>query len=107
MDDLVEVIAMGLCAKTAIQNGGSGHGHWWELGDEAKNIFREFAREHLWIDRRPHKVMTVEEYAAMPIIGWHEVCRDVDGFEGVGVRFLGLALSPAKSEATETKGPSA
>lgn len=41
------------------------------------------------LDRKPHKVMTPEEYAAMPIIGWHEVCRDVDGFGGVGIRFLG------------------
>lgn len=40
-------------------------------------------------DRRPHKTMTPEEYAAMPLIGWHEVCRDVDGFGGVGIRFLG------------------
>ena len=38
---------------------------------------------------KAHKVMTPEEYAAMPIKGWHEVCRDVDGFGGVGVRFLG------------------
>jgi len=42
-----------------------------------------------WNDRGPHKIMTPEEYAAMPIKGWHEVCRDVDGFGGVGVRFLG------------------
>lgn len=35
-----------------------------------------------------HKVMTAEEYAAMPLQGWHEVCRNVDGFGGVGVRFL-------------------
>jgi hypothetical protein len=39
--------------------------------------------------RKPHKVMTPEEYAAVPIIGWHEVCRDVDGRGGVGVRYLG------------------
>ncbi len=35
--------------------------------------------------------MTQEEYAGMPIVGWHEVCRDVDGAGGVGVRFLGDA----------------
>jgi hypothetical protein len=35
-----------------------------------------------------HKVMTPDEYAAMPLQGWHMVCRDVDGFGGVGVRFL-------------------
>ena len=40
-------------------------------------------------ERRAHKVMTPDEYAAMPLVGWHEVCRDVDGFGGVGVRFLG------------------
>ena len=40
--------------------------------------------------REPHKVMTPEEYAAMPIIGWHEVCRDVDGAGSVGIRYLGL-----------------
>lgn len=40
--------------------------------------------------RKAHKVMTPAEYAAMPIIGWHEVCRDVDGFGGVGVRFIGV-----------------
>lgn len=39
--------------------------------------------------RRPHLTMTSEEYAATPIIGWHEVCRDVDGFGGVGIRYLG------------------
>jgi len=40
---------------------------------------------------KAHKVMTPEEYAAMPIVGWHEVCRDFDGFGGVGVRFLGTS----------------
>ena len=40
-------------------------------------------------ERRAHKVMTPEEYAALPIIGWHEVCRDVDGFGGTGIRYLG------------------
>jgi hypothetical protein len=39
--------------------------------------------------RKAHKVMTPEEYAAMPIIGWHEVCRNVDGFGAIGIRFLG------------------
>lgn len=40
-------------------------------------------------DCEPHKVMTPEEYAAMPLKGWHMVCRDVDGFGGTGVRYLG------------------
>lgn len=42
-----------------------------------------------------HKVMTPEEYAGMPLIGWHEVCRDVDGCGAVGVRFLSSPLNPA------------
>jgi len=33
------------------------------------------------------RVMTPEEYAAMPIIGWHQVCKDFDGCGNVGVRF--------------------
>lgn len=33
------------------------------------------------------RVMTKEEYDAMPLIGWHEVCKDFDGFGNVGVRF--------------------
>lgn len=37
----------------------------------------------------PHKVMTAREYLDMPIIGWHEVCRQIDGQGGVGVRYLG------------------
>jgi hypothetical protein len=46
------------------------------------------ARRTIVTERRAHKVMTAEEYAATPIIGWHEVCRDVDGFGAVGVRYL-------------------
>lgn len=46
-------------------------------------------------DMRAHKVMTPEEYAAMPLSGWHEVCRDVDGFGGTDIRFLGLS-SPVR-----------
>jgi hypothetical protein len=37
---------------------------------------------------KAHKVMTPEEYASMTIVGWHEVCRDFDGFGGVGIRFI-------------------
>ncbi len=36
---------------------------------------------------KPHKVMTPEEYGAAPIVGWHEVCRNVDGCGSVGVRY--------------------
>ena len=39
-------------------------------------------------DRPAHKVMTPEEYTEMPIIGWHEVCRNVDNAGAVGVRFI-------------------
>lgn len=35
-----------------------------------------------------HHVMTREEYDAMLIKGWHEVCRDIDNAGNVGVRFL-------------------
>lgn len=57
---------------------------------------RALVIEHLWVngagcpmtDYKPHKTMTPEEYAAMPIIGWHEVCRNVDGCGGIGIRFL-------------------
>jgi hypothetical protein len=37
--------------------------------------------------------MTPAEYASMQIVGWHEVCRDIDGFGGVGIRYLGNARS--------------
>lgn len=33
------------------------------------------------------RVMAPEEYAAMPLIGWHIVCKDFDGFGAIGVRF--------------------
>jgi hypothetical protein len=35
-----------------------------------------------------HKIMTPEEYTALPLQGWHMVCKNVDGFGGVGVRYL-------------------
>lgn len=38
--------------------------------------------------RQAYKIMTREEYDAMPLIGWHEVCRDIDDAGNVGVRFL-------------------
>lgn len=37
---------------------------------------------------KAHKVMTPEEYAALPLVGWHMVCRDFDGFGGVAIRFI-------------------
>lgn len=56
---------------------------------EVGEMARHAGTEH----REAHKVMTPEEYAAMPISDWHEVCRDVDGCGGTGVRFLGLPLT--------------
>lgn len=37
---------------------------------------------------KAHKTMTSEEYDVTPIVGWHMVCRDYDGFGGTGVRFI-------------------
>lgn len=45
--ELVEIVAIGLCAKSAIEMGGPGHGRWWELGDDAKGVFRGLARVFL------------------------------------------------------------
>lgn len=42
------------------------------------------------VERRAHKCMTPEEYTEMKLIGWHMVCKDYDGFGGVGVIFLGI-----------------
>src|ERR1700680_3350449 len=54
------------------------------IGDHLKYKIMGWTKESAEAcERAPHKVMTPEEYAAMPIIGWHEVCRDVDGFGGV------------------------
>ena len=36
------------------------------------------------------KVMTPEEYAAVPIIGWHMVCKNFDGFGAIGIKYLGV-----------------
>ena len=35
------------------------------------------------------RVMTPEEYAAVPLVGWHMVCRDFDGFGAIGIKYLG------------------
>lgn len=48
---------------------------------------------------KPHKTMTPEEYAALKIKGWHMVCKDVDGFGGVGIRYL---PQPEKLERIES-----
>lgn len=36
---------------------------------------------------RAHKTMTAEEYLALNLQGWHEVCWRYDGHGGVGVRY--------------------
>lgn len=45
-------------------------------------------RTESWADTKAHRIMTREEYDAMPLKGWHEVCRDIDNAGNVGVRFL-------------------
>lgn len=73
----------------------------WEAGGAGKgiglNLLCEYESDNFgmrWEDKREdqpaHKVMTPEEYAATPLQGWHEVCRDVDGFGGVGIRYRGV-----------------
>lgn len=54
-------------------------------------------------ERIAHKVMTPEEYAAMPLKGWHQVCRDVDGFGGVGIRYLGEPLRHPEQGASDAR----
>lgn len=44
------------------------------------------------MSEKPHKIMTPEEYAALPIRGWHRVCRDIDGAGNVGVQFDGVIV---------------
>ena len=64
----------------------------WNGGSKDAAMAEAKARDDAVISAKQkfkaHKVMTPEEYAAMPIVGWHEVCRDYDGFGGVGIRFL-------------------
>ena len=56
----------------------------------ARDVKRAAERVDEWEHgRKPHKTMTAEEYLAANIKGWHEVCWNVDGFGGVGVRYLG------------------
>lgn len=49
---------------------------------------------------RPHRTVTPEEYTAMPIAGWHRVCRNVDGAGNVGVAFR-LCDTPSETLSTE------
>lgn len=59
------------------------------LRDELQALWTA-ARASAKAERKPHLTMTPEEYAAMKINGWHEICRDIDGFGGVGIRYLGV-----------------
>lgn len=72
----------------------------WNGGSKESAMAEAAKRDELVIlakqRLKAHKVMTPEEYAALPIVGWHEVCKDFDGFGGVGVRFM--ALPPAQRE---------
>lgn len=49
-------------------------------------------------DDRPHRIMTREEYNALPLQGWHMVCHDVDGSGSTGVRYLSGPRTPAEDE---------
>ena len=76
--------------KNGVEHQGTDEGEVYASGvfDRVEAVLRG---EHY----NAHKVMTPEEYAGMPLIGWHEVCRDVDGCGAVGVRFLSSPLTPA------------
>lgn len=60
------------------------------LGLAAYDLGLLAARASAEAERKAHLAMTPDEYTAMSITGWHEVCRNVDGHGGVGVRFLGI-----------------
>lgn len=51
---------------------------------------------------RAHKTMTAEEYLALNLKGWHEVCWRYDGAGGVGVRYLTDGILPTEPDS----GPS-
>lgn len=38
-------------------------------------------------DSTAHRVMTPEEYSALKLIGWHSVCKNVDGLGSIGIRY--------------------
>lgn len=81
-----------------------------EIGEVEPDLNRESILDQIsaWrplVEVRAHKTMTPEEYAAMPIVGWHMVCRDYDGFGGTGVRFITNGVLDAES-VSPTKEPS-
>lgn len=75
------------------RNHGLATGHGDTLADIIREIDGQISRP-----RKPHKTMTTAEYYSFSIIGWHEVCRDVDGFGGVGIRSLGADGQLARDE---------
>lgn len=52
---------------------------------------------------KAHKVMTPEEYAAWDIKGWHLVCKNYDGFGGVGMQMITDGVLPLHDHSVECK----
>jgi hypothetical protein len=66
----------------------------WNGGSKEAAMEEARKRQEEWDEAKrlkAHKIMTPEEYAALPLQGWHMVCKDIDGFGGIGVRYLGDA----------------
>lgn len=65
------------------------------------------AYERWW--KEAHKRMTFEEYMALPLVGWHKVCKNIDGMGGIGVQYLpqtaehGPNVRPGKDRRTGSK----
>ncbi len=97
---------IGLLVQSESSMLGLAHAHGYRCPDELVQRGKELREKIAELKsgapaqgtRSPHKVMTHEEYAAMPIIGWHEVCRDVDGFGAIGIRFLGETSAVPSTE---------
>lgn len=73
-------------------NGGSKEAAMEEARKRDEQIILE--KQRFKADR----VMTAEEYARIPLVGWHMVCRDFDGHGSVGIKYLGLATSTLSSK---------
>lgn len=100
MNDLIDEIAsaidqahslgrseiMGTLKAVVHAVGGQVEGHPTSFINVLQRV-RELVTKERFTERA-HKTMTPDEYAAMPIVGWHYVCRDYDGFGGTGVRFI-------------------
>ncbi len=63
-------------------NGGSIEAAMAEAQDREQRTILENQRF------KADRVMTPEEYASIPLVGWHMVCRDFDGFGGVGIKYI-------------------